>query len=62
MAFEAYGRDVCAYIYTGSAETRAKIEAELPGSGFDINAQYGSGSGTIEVTNISYFKAYGWNA
>ena len=62
VAFEAYDSQVSAYVYLDSLESRAKLEAELPAAGFQVNRGYSPGSPTVEVTNISFFKAEGWNA
>lgn len=61
VSFEAYGKKVCAYVFAGTPQDRAKMEKELPNAGFRVNPDYSPGSSTVEVTNISYFKATNWN-
>lgn len=60
-SFEAYGRAVHAYIDAPSIEVRREMEKKLPEAGFKVNLEYSPGSATVEITNIAYFKAPGWN-
>ena len=59
--FEAYGKKVHAYITTPGGMTRAAFEAVLTGAGCKVARDYNPGGRTVEVTNVSYFKADGWD-
>lgn len=62
VGFEAYGRKVCAYIGAGSSAGRAALERLLAARGCRIRSEYSPGGTVLEVENLSYFKAHGWDA
>jgi hypothetical protein len=58
--YEAYGKKVCAYVWTPKGLTLQAFQTALEAKGCKVNREYES-SATVEIENISYFKAYGWN-
>jgi hypothetical protein len=61
VSFEAYGKTVYAFIRVPSFEVRRNFESLLAQAGCRIGACYSPGQPVIEVTNISYFKAWHWD-
>jgi hypothetical protein len=61
-SYEAYGRKVCAYVSCPEGVTREELEAKLEAVGCKVNTEWYRGQACTEVTNVSYFKACGWNA
>jgi hypothetical protein len=57
---ETYGRMSCIYLYTGSHETRMRLERALDALEYRIECEYSPGSGTLEIV-VSYFKGHHWN-
>lgn len=60
--YEAYDRKVCAY-WLSLKERGAEIKQKLSEAGLDMSDDYyyGDVGKGIEATNISYFKAFGWD-
>lgn len=61
VCYEAYGRQVCGYMSTPEGMTRPAFESALEAKGCKVNRSYWPGSKRVEVSNISYFKAFGWD-
>ena len=55
VSFEAYGRDVRAYILVKTMQNRQSLEAMLRMLGQTVNANYYPGNPVVEV-GVSYFK------
>lgn len=60
VCYEAYGRDVHAYIGTTSQQSRKALEAFLRLIGMSTNPDYAPASNTVN-TQVTYFKAWHWD-
>jgi hypothetical protein len=61
-SYEAYGRKVHAYFWKNPpGMSRQEMEAELESVGAKVERRWNKGQPGTSVTNISYFKARGWD-
>lgn len=58
--YEAYGRDVRAYVVFADNKARRDAERKLRAAGWPVNEDYWPGSSTTDV-GVSYFKAWHWD-
>lgn len=60
VGYEAYGRDVQAYINVKSLQDRQALESILRLLGQSVNDNYAPGSKVVNV-GVTYFKAWHWD-
>lgn len=61
-SYEAYGRQVHAYWFKNPPNMdRREMESELESVGGKVSSEWNRGRPGTSITNISYFKAHGWN-
>jgi hypothetical protein len=57
VSYEAYGRDVRAYVQVADMQQRAKLESFLRAKSIKFFSDYWPGAPYVEV-KVSYFKAW----
>ena len=61
IGFEAYGRKVCAYLDIPEGEGRIDFWRFLEDRGCRVNKDYWPNGKSVEITNVSYFRAPHWD-
>lgn len=61
MGFEAYGRDVHAYIQWHPPHTRLQVERILEQEGFKVHSGWCADRDDRTSIEVSYFKAWHWD-